>query len=270
MVLRDRRDQAPIAVDVECRRPHYKRVVDNLRSKHALVIELWGRPLSELEAFPQALTYSAHYVRARAGFLQPHRAVLERFGANVPSAAAAAGAPAFRIDPAVGQPAEVGVPLRDYQLDGLRWLVAMHTSGTSAILADEMGLGKTLQTIALLAHLKFEKGVDGPHLVVCPLSVLSSWMIELRRFCPQLRAVKLHSSDAEERKRLITGSPSLPQEVDHFVFGGQRNWSEPLRVLVAGGGTGHGTGHRARESSPFGAAARTSTILRGSPAAARM
>ena len=68
---------------------------------------------------------------ARAGFLQPHRAVLERFGANVPSAAAAAGAPAFRIDPAVGQPAEVGVPLRDYQLDGLRWLVAMHTSVTS-------------------------------------------------------------------------------------------------------------------------------------------
>ena len=148
---------------------------------------------------------------ARAGFLQPHRAVLERFGANVPSAAAAAGAPAFRIDPAVGQPAEVGVPLRDYQLDGLRWLVAMHTSGTSAILADEMGLGKTLQTIALLAHLKFEKGVDGPHLVVCPLSVLSSWMSEFKRFCPQLRAVKLHSSDAEERTRLLQSIQSLDE-----------------------------------------------------------
>ena len=44
----------------------------------------------------------------------------------------------------------------------------------------------------------------------------------------------------EERKRLITGSPSLPQEIDHFIFGGQRDWSEPLRVLVAGGGTGDG------------------------------
>lgn len=44
----------------------------------------------------------------------------------------------------------------------------------------------------------------------------------------------------EERKRLITGSPSLPQELDHFVFGGQRDWSRPLRVLVAGGGTGDG------------------------------
>lgn len=45
---------------------------------------------------------------------------------------------------------------------------------------------------------------------------------------------------ADEAKRLITGSPSIPQELDHFVFAGQRDWSKPLRVLVAGGGTGDG------------------------------
>lgn len=44
----------------------------------------------------------------------------------------------------------------------------------------------------------------------------------------------------DERRRLVTGSPSLPQEIDHFVFGGQRDWSRPLRILVAGGGTGDG------------------------------
>ncbi len=44
----------------------------------------------------------------------------------------------------------------------------------------------------------------------------------------------------DEKKRLITGSPSLPQEIDHYVFGGTRDWSRPLRVLVAGGGTGDG------------------------------
>ncbi|MCB2136767.1 MAG: class I SAM-dependent methyltransferase [Rhodobacteraceae bacterium] len=43
---------------------------------------------------------------------------------------------------------------------------------------------------------------------------------------------------ADEKRRLITGSPSHPLEIDHFVFGGQRDWSRPLRVLVAGGGTG--------------------------------
>jgi len=43
---------------------------------------------------------------------------------------------------------------------------------------------------------------------------------------------------ADEKTRLITGSPSLPQEIDHFLFGGRRDWSRPLRILVAGGGTG--------------------------------
>lgn len=45
---------------------------------------------------------------------------------------------------------------------------------------------------------------------------------------------------ADEAKRLITGSPSHPLEIDHFLFDGQRDWARPLRVLVAGGGTGDG------------------------------
>ncbi len=45
---------------------------------------------------------------------------------------------------------------------------------------------------------------------------------------------------SDEAKRLITGSPSWPQEMDHWLWGGARDWSQPLRVLVAGGGTGDG------------------------------
>ena len=44
----------------------------------------------------------------------------------------------------------------------------------------------------------------------------------------------------DEARRLITGSPSLPQEMDHHLWGGARDWSKPLRFLVAGGGTGDG------------------------------
>ncbi|MDO6730729.1 class I SAM-dependent methyltransferase [Marinovum sp. 2_MG-2023] len=44
----------------------------------------------------------------------------------------------------------------------------------------------------------------------------------------------------DEGKRLITGSPSHPVELDHYLFAGQRDWTKPLRVLVAGGGTGDG------------------------------
>lgn len=45
---------------------------------------------------------------------------------------------------------------------------------------------------------------------------------------------------ADEAKRLITGSPSHPLEIDHFLFSGKRDWRKPLRALVAGGGTGDG------------------------------
>ncbi|KAF8182440.1 hypothetical protein K438DRAFT_2166285 [Mycena galopus ATCC 62051] len=52
------------------------------------------------------------------------------------------------------QPALVtGGRLKDYQLEGLQWMVGLHEQGISGILADEMGLGKTLQTIAFAAHL---------------------------------------------------------------------------------------------------------------------
>ena len=44
----------------------------------------------------------------------------------------------------------------------------------------------------------------------------------------------------DEATRLVTGSPSDPREMDHFLWGGQRDWRTPLRALFAGGGTGDG------------------------------
>lgn len=41
---------------------------------------------------------------------------------------------------------------------------------------------------------------------------------------------------ADERKRLVVGSPSHLLEIEHHVFGGRR--AGPIRALVAGGGTG--------------------------------
>ena len=70
------------------------------------------------------------------------------------------------------------------------------------VCADEMGLGKTLQTVALLSYMKQERKMTGPSLVVCPLSVLSSWMAELARWAPHLRAVRLHTSNAQQKLTL--------------------------------------------------------------------
>ncbi len=44
----------------------------------------------------------------------------------------------------------------------------------------------------------------------------------------------------DEAGRLITGSPSRLDELNHYVFGGRLDFERPFRVLVAGGGTGDG------------------------------
>ena len=58
----------------------------------------------------------------------------------------------------------------------------------------------------------------------------------------------------EEAKRLIVGSPGHLREIDHWVFGASRPASQPLRALIAGGGTGDATimlaQHMARTARP--------------------
>lgn len=45
---------------------------------------------------------------------------------------------------------------------------------------------------------------------------------------------------ADEKRRLVVGSPSHLREIDHWVFGAARATARPLRALFAGGGTGDG------------------------------
>ena len=45
----------------------------------------------------------------------------------------------------------------------------------------------------------------------------------------------------DERRRLVEGSPGHIAEIRHYLFDGGRTMPKPLRVLVAGGGTGDGT-----------------------------
>lgn len=90
-------------------------------------------------------------------------------------------------------PSYIRGKLRDYQLEGVNWLLGLHCKCINGVLADEMGLGKTFQTIATLATLKFTYGLPGPHLVVCPKSVLGNWFREFRQWCPSLRVFKFHA-----------------------------------------------------------------------------
>lgn len=43
---------------------------------------------------------------------------------------------------------------------------------------------------------------------------------------------------AEEAKRLVVGSPSHVLEINHYLYAGRRDFRQPFRALIAGGGTG--------------------------------
>lgn len=61
----------------------------------------------------------------------------------------------------------------------------------NGILADEMGLGKTIQCIGLIATM-IENNVCGPFLVVCPLSTVTNWVGEFKKFAPTVSLIYLH------------------------------------------------------------------------------
>jgi SNF2 family DNA or RNA helicase len=117
--------------------------------------------------------------------------------------------------------------LRNYQLEGFRWINFMHQNHFGALLADDMGLGKTIQTLAHLQLLastyriernaKIQLGLTsngeilevpakvstvitsedkplppaasklGPILIITPKSLLYNWMSESAKFCPSLK-----------------------------------------------------------------------------------
>ncbi|KAI3744867.1 hypothetical protein L1987_57963 [Smallanthus sonchifolius] len=96
----------------------------------------------------------------------------------------------------------VGGKLREYQMNGLRWLLSLYNNHLNGILADEMGLGKTVQVISLLCYLMENKNDRGPFLVVVPSSVLPGWESEISFWAPSMNKI-VYSGPPEERRKLF-------------------------------------------------------------------
>ena len=139
-----------------------------------------------------------------------------------------AGLPDERLDETHEAPEFVG-ELRHYQRRGLSWLQFLAKLGLGGCLADDMGLGKTATT---LAHL-LER--PGPHLVICPLSVVRNWSQESARFTPKLDVTINHGANRKqaddnstlfttdpERQLVITTYGLLPRDLEHL---GEIEWS---------------------------------------------
>ena len=112
-----------------------------------------------------------------------------------------------------------GGQLRDYQAEGIAWMISNYVDDRSSILADEMGLGKTLQvcsrcpwhpgilpdlslmlrqTAAFINFVATEINPQGVFLVVAPLSTITHWYREFTRWT-DLNTIIYHGS-AEDRR----------------------------------------------------------------------
>jgi SNF2 family DNA or RNA helicase len=111
----------------------------------------------------------------------------------------------------VHEPAEFVGALRHYQRRGLSWMQFLGRIGLGGCLADDMGLGKTATTLAHLATRV------GPHLVVCPLSVVHNWYAEAARFTPHLQVEIHHGTDRARGEQ--TAQQLTPADIVVTTYG---------------------------------------------------
>ena len=87
--------------------------------------------------------------------------------------------------------------LRDYQIDAVKWMLALAKHNLGGILADDMGLGKTIEAICYCALSKEENSI----LVTAPKSTLYNWKNEFNTFYPEIEVFIIEGSK-ENRKAL--------------------------------------------------------------------
>ena len=164
-----RRQQRFVRVDAN----RWQELSDTLRQRRLAISDQTFTARSHLELSPGAV---------------PAIRALADDGANVSAAPAweeltARLASSKTLNPS--PPKTLKATLRDYQIEGYRWLTRVAAWGAGACLADDMGLGKTLQSIAVL----LDRAGRGPALVLAPTSVALNWVSELARFAPRLQPV---------------------------------------------------------------------------------
>ncbi|KAH7287647.1 hypothetical protein KP509_32G067600 [Ceratopteris richardii] len=120
--------------------------------------------------------------------------------------------------------------LKPYQLVGVNFLMLLYRKNVGgAILADEMGLGKTIQVhslscvfqiyipgkfvaanvsmfgqaVSFLAVLNHLDKDPGPHLIICPASLLENWARELKKWCPHFTLIAYHGAERAAHYRQL-------------------------------------------------------------------
>jgi SNF2 family DNA or RNA helicase len=83
-------------------------------------------------------------------------------------------------------PNNIDAKLRDYQVEGFKWLNFLDEFSWGGILADDMGLGKTLQMLTFIQEQQ-NRDPKAVNLVVLPTTLIFNWQAEAAKFCPDLK-----------------------------------------------------------------------------------
>ncbi len=96
----------------------------------------------------------------------------------------------------IAEPVGFKGKLRPYQSRGVSWMTFMNRFGFGVCLADDMGLGKTVEMIASFLHGAVERAgkENSPSLLICPMSIIGNWDVEISRFAPSLRVMIHHGA----------------------------------------------------------------------------
>ncbi len=113
--------------------------------------------------------------------------------------------------------------LRDYQIDGVKWLYTIYKCGFGGILADEMGLGKSMQTLYFIRQV-LKENMNSKVLIIAPTSLIYNWENEIHKWCPEISYQILTSFKEERHKALeefdktiyITSYGTLREDVDYY------------------------------------------------------
>lgn len=108
--------------------------------------------------------------------------------------------------------------LREYQVTGVKWLLALKHNGFGACLADDMGLGKTLQIIAYLSDNSMN---NTRNLIIVPKTLIINWKREIERFSPETLVYIYHGQDRNIKKLkdikvVISTYQTLVNDLDMF------------------------------------------------------
>ncbi len=115
---------------------------------------------------------------------------------------------------------KVNATLRDYQVEGVKWMRYLHDVNLGGCLADDMGLGKTLQTIMLL--LTIYPLCKKPSLIVMPKSLIFNWKSEIEKFAPKLKYSIYYGSNrdlksAMKAQVILTSYATVRNDVEQLM-----------------------------------------------------